>query len=337
MDDQALVTQARQGDSAAFERLVAPHRGELRMLCYRISGSLHDADDLIQDSLLKAWSRFAAFEARSSVRTWLFRVTTSVCLDALDARKARGLPTGAGSPSAPGQPMAPTSEPVWLSPCPDGWLDAAGGTPETRYSARESVALAFLAAIQLLPPRQRAALILCDVVGFSAAECAGVLEMTVAGVNSALQRARGSLDADRPRPNTAPPDDASTRALLNRYVQAWQQADVEGLIGLLKHDAVLSMPPFAAWFKGAQDIAAALRGMVLPPEAAGRFKLLPIRANGCPALAMYGREKAASPWRAASLHVLWLDGTAISEILAFLDPSLFPGFGLPLELPAADS
>jgi RNA polymerase sigma-70 factor (ECF subfamily) len=200
-------------------------------------------------------------------------------------------------------------------------------SPEARYSARESVALAFLAALQLLPPKQRAVLVLRDVLGWQASECAELLELSVPSVNSALQRARDTLARRKER--EAVVEDDSVRTLLGRYLRVWEDADVPGLVALLRDDAVLSMPPYAAWFQGATEIGAAIGGMVLPPGSKGTFQLVPMRANGCPAFAMYARDPATGAFAPASIHVLQLEGGKVAEITAFLDPRLFAAFGLP--------
>ncbi len=324
-----VVTAAQGGDRAAFERLVEPYRRELKAHCYRMSGSIHDAEDLLQESLLKAWRGLGGFEGRASVRTWLYKVTTSACLDAVDSRKSRALPVSFGPPTEPGTEMSPRAEALWIEPGPEELLVDAARSPEARYSARESVALAFLAALQLLPAKQRAVLVLRDVLGWQANDCAELLQLTVPAVNSALQRARETLArGDRSRKERAAAiEDETTRTLLTRYVRVWEDADVPGLVALLHEDAVLSMPPFEAWFKGALAIGAAIGGMVLPAGTQGVYKLLPIRANGHAAFAMYKKD-AQGQYRPSALHVVEVVGGRIAEITAFLEPKLFPSFGL---------
>lgn len=324
-NDAELVNAARDGSRLAFEQLVTPYRRELKAHCYRMSGSMHDAEDLLQDALLKAWRAIGGFEGRASVRTWLYKVTTSACLDALDAKKARVLPVGLGAaPADPGVPIAPDLEVTWLEPAPEDLIADTARSPEARYSARESVALAFLAALQLLPAKQRAVLVLRDVLGWQASECAELLQLSVAAVNSALQRARETL-ATRSPPERA--GDASVKSLLARYLRVWEDADVPGLVQLLREDAVLSMPPFSAWFKGAASIGAAIGGMVLPPGTKGTFRLVPVRANGCDGFAMYQRD-GEGVFRASAIHVLDVVDGQVAEITAFLDPRLFAFFGL---------
>jgi RNA polymerase sigma-70 factor (ECF subfamily) len=300
---------------------VEPFRRELKAHCYRMSGSPHDAEDLLQESLLKAWKGLPRFEGRSSVRTWLYTVATSACLTAAEQRGARALASQRGPPSRPGVAMAPQPEVPWLEPYPEAWLDApAAASPEARYSQRQSVTLAFLAALQRLPPRQRAVLLLRDVLGWQASECVELLEMSVAAVNSALQRARDTLESS-PGVALLHPDDEETRALLRRYVQAWEQADVGALVTLLRDDAQLTMPPMPQWFEGAAEIGAAIGGMVLTPGSTGRFKLVPTRANAQPAVAMFARTEAGG-WEPQSVHVLTVEGGRIARIDACLDARL---------------
>jgi RNA polymerase sigma-70 factor (ECF subfamily) len=318
MSSDETLAAARAGNAQAFERLVAPYRRELRAHCYRMSGSTHDAEDLLQDSLVKAWKGLAGFEGRSSLRSWLYRVATSACLNSLEAKKNRVLPSdvsGASEPSAAVlSSMAPDVEVPWLQPCPDEWIEPDEASPEARYSRRQSVSLAFLTALQRLPPRQRAVLLLRDVLGWQASECAELLDLSVAAVNSALQRARTTLEENRAvRPPA--PDDETTRSLLQKYIAAWERSDVGLLVKLLKDDAVLTMPPMAAWFRGAQHIAASLEAMVLVPGSAGTFKVELTSANGQPAVLMFrGGVKAA-------LHVLTLEGDRIARLDAFLEPA----------------
>jgi RNA polymerase sigma-70 factor (ECF subfamily) len=314
------LDRARAGDAEAFAALVAPFRRELRAHCYRMSGSLVDADDLLQDSLVRAWRGLAGFEGRSSLRTWLYRVTTHACLDGLERRSARVLPGELATD-------VPDLEQAWLGPCPeDLWADPPP-TPDARYDARESVALAFLVALQRLPPKQRAVLILRDVLGWQAAECADLLDLSVAAVNGALQRARESVHARAAA--SASSDDPAIAELVARYVRAWEAADVDALVALLREDATVSMPPLSSWFRGASVIGDALRGMVLPPGSAGRFRVVPTQANGAPAFAVYALDPASGAHVAAAIHVLEVREGRITDLVAFLEPSLFPAFGLP--------
>src|SRR5882724_6849402 len=339
--EERTLDAAKAGDERAFRALIDPYRRELRAYCYRMAGSLHDADDLLQESLLRAWKGIAGFEGRSSLRTWLYRVSSSACIDALESKAERSLPPFVGDAAKPGAPVSdPTGEPVWLEPCPESiWIAAhaiepagdSGTSPEARFTAKESVALAFLAALQLLTPRQRAALIARDVLGWSAEECASVFDSTVAGINSTLQRARETLDDRMPkwkRSVRTVPDEPTTRSLLARYVRAWEQADASLLASLLHEDATLSMPPLPMWLSGVKAIVESIGGMVLTPDARGAFRFAPTQANGLPALAAY-RKNDQGVFVPNALHVLRLDGDRILEMTAFLDPSLLAGFDLP--------
>jgi RNA polymerase sigma-70 factor (ECF subfamily) len=312
-----------------------------------MSGSLHDADDLLQESLLKAWKGLGSYEGRASFRTWLYKVATNACLDALEKRGPRSLPTELGPAHDPAAPFgAPRLDPIWLEPASEALIADApeceaspgreatkGDAPDARYDARESVALAFLAAIQLLPPKQRAVLILRDVLGWQASECAELLELSVAAVNSALQRARETVES-RAKTRTAPRErpSAALSDLLSRYVHAWEHADVKALVALLKEDAILAMPPMPEWFQGAAAIGASIGAMVLTPEARGNLRLVPTTANGAPAFMAYQRDPAIGAFKPAALHVLEVEGDRIAAITAFVDPRLVAEFGLPTEL-----
>jgi RNA polymerase sigma-70 factor (ECF subfamily) len=307
------LAAAQQGDNAAFARLVAPYRRELRAHCYRMSGSLHDADDLLQESLLRAWRGLPGFEGRSDVRTWLYKVTTHACLDRLDARAPRMLPFDA----------AGVVDPIWVEPCPAAWYSDES-SPEARLGRRESVALALLVALQRLPAKQRAVLILRDVVGWQASECAELLGLTVAAVNSALQRARDTLGAQQGEP---PPVDEQTASLLGRYLAAWEKADTQALVSLLHEDATLAMPPMPEWVAGATAIGAIIDKMVFAPSGPGAFRMVALEANGLPAFASYARADDGV-FRARALHILDVRDGRIAGLVAFIDASLFPTFGL---------
>ncbi len=333
LDDNLALDSARAGDEGAFARLVAPYRRELRAHCYRMSGSIHDADDLLQDSLLRAWRGLKSFEGRSSLRTWLYKITTRACLDALDQRAARVLPMELGPAVAPGASMsAPRLDPIWIEPAP-AELYGDEVSPEARYGRRESVALAFLVALQLLPAKQRVVLILHDVLGWQAAECAELLELSEAAINSALQRARQTVAtrAESEKAASLPIGDAGTAALLARYVEAWELADVSRLVSLLREDATLAMPPLPEWIAGAAAIGAAIDAMVFAPAGRGAFRLIATEANGLPAFAAYQLE--GGELRARAIHVLEIRDGRIASMVAFLDAALFQPFGLPSVLP----
>ncbi|HEY1691859.1 MAG TPA: RNA polymerase subunit sigma-70 [Polyangiaceae bacterium] len=331
IDEEARLAAARSGDERAFRALVEPYQSELRAYCYRMAGSPADADDLLQDSLLRAWRGLPSFESRSSLRTWLYRVTWSACIDAMESKPPRMLGVDRGPPADPRDPIPAPELGAWIEPCPASFYEAGARTPEARYGAKESVALAFLAALQLLPPKQRATLLACDVLGWTAEECAEMLESTVASVRSALQRARETLDAraDRWRPRL--PDEETTRTLLSRYVQAWERADVPALVSLLHEEATLSMPPLPLWLLGPRAIGESIGAMVLVPEARGQIRFLPTKANGLPALAAY-RRAGDQGFEPMALHLLSLADERIAAITAFLDPTLFPRFGLPARI-----
>jgi len=332
-DDLALLARAREGDQAAFTDLVTRYEAELRLHCYRMLGSFHDAEDVTQEVLVRAWRHLSAFEGRSSVRTWLYRIATNRCL----TRRARPAPEApAGAAFLPPPPNALDIEVTGLEPVPDARLgDLTAPAADEVIELRESVSLAFLTVIQLLPARQRAVLLLRDVLGFSAAETAGLLDMTVAAVTSALQRARGALEPHRASgriPGKAPAaDDEIARGLLDKYIAAWHANDVPALISLLREDVLLTMPPFPAAYRGRDAIGQFLRTV----PAGGhldQITLLPVGANLQPATAAYVRSLEGSGSTAYGIMVLTTDGDRIIEITGFADPALFPAFGLPVSL-----
>jgi RNA polymerase sigma-70 factor (ECF subfamily) len=330
---RALLESAQRGDRDAFETLAEPFRKELRLHCYRMLGSIHDAEDLVQETLLRAWRGLAEFEGRASLRSWLYRIATNACLNVLASRKSaqRMLPESLGPPATT-PPRVAAEDIPWLEPYPDDALAGIPATPlgpEARYEMREAVALAFVAAIQNLPPRQRAVLLLRDVLGSSAAEAAQLLEMSTASINSALQRARATLAtrAASPRPRV-PHDDGAQRALLDRYVETWETRDLDGLIALLKSDAVLSMPPFREWFAGREAIRGFFDYAWTTRGYAG-FRLLPTGANGQPAFALYSRAHDSTEFHAHSLQVLTLRDGEIEVLTNFPNPRLVDAFGLP--------
>ena len=331
-EEQVRITAARAGDEGAFAALVAPYRRELRAYCYRMAGSLEDADDLLQESLVKAWRSLPTFEGRSSFRTWLYRVAWSACIDGLQGKPMRKLSVDHGVPASPADPFpAPEPPEVWIGPCPASLYEDAQPTPEARYSAKESVALAFLAALQLLPPRQRATLLACDVLGWSAQECAELLGASVGSVTSSLQRARETIEARSERWRPSLPEESASRALLARYVQAWERADVPALASLLHEDATLSMPPVPLWLRGREAIRQSIGAMVLPPEARGQFRFVLTEANGVPALGAY-RARGDAGFEPVGLHVLSIREDRIVDLTAFLDPGLVAKFDLPPRL-----
>ncbi|WP_345713997.1 sigma-70 family RNA polymerase sigma factor [Kineococcus glutinatus] len=310
------------------------YRAEIFAHCYRMTGSVHDAEDLVQETYLRAWRAFHTYEARSSVRTWLHRIATNVCLTALQGRQRRPLPTGLGAgPSDPRGELAEDAEVPWLEPAPDAVVGVAPGVgdPAGVVAARESVRLAFVAALQHLPPRQRAVLLLRDVLAWRAAEVAAHFGTTVAAVNSSLQRARAQLaQLDASPETTREPDSPQLRVLLDRYVAAFERYDVGGMVELFSADAVWEMPPFTGWYRGAQAIGD-LIATNCPASRAGDMRMVPTRANGQPAYGLYMRE-ADGVHRPFQLQVLQLDGRRVSRVSAFFDTRLFTVFGLPEDL-----
>jgi RNA polymerase sigma-70 factor, ECF subfamily len=314
---------------AEFARLTSPFRYELLAHCYRMLGSVHDAEDLVQETYLRAWRSYGTFEGRSSLRSWLHRIATNACLTALERRSSRPLPSGRGGPSEdPQEPLDPAQpEVAWLQPIPDALVGTDPADPAAIVVSRESVRLALVAALQHLSPKQRAVLILRDVLAYRAVEVADLLGTTTVAVNSALQRARAQLAQLAPVPDElAEPTDPDHRALLDRYVAAFETSDIDVLSGLLRDDAILEMPPFATWFTGRRAIELFLKSKCF--ARAGDWRMIRTRANGQPAVGAYllGRDGF---YHAYGLHVLTVTGTAITRITAFLDPDLFPAFDLP--------
>jgi RNA polymerase sigma-70 factor, ECF subfamily len=334
LDDAAALAAAQGGDRSSFERLVSPYCRELEAHCYRLTGSLADAQDALQESLLRAWRGLGGFEQRSSLRSWLYKIATNACLSALERRPRRMLPLHIGSEADPGMPPgAPLLEPVWLDPCPAELWGPAPLGPEARYTARESVALAFLAALQCLPPLQRAVVVLREVLGWAAADVAELLETSVPAVNSALQRARATLDARREQLDAGlalDPEDARVERLLRRYIEAWESGQSAPLVALLREDASLTMPPVPSWYRGRAAIAAFLGPML---SAMGQFRLRPVQVSGGLGAAAYLRAPGESAFRAQAIHVLSLDADShIAQMDVFMSPALFARFAQPAEL-----
>ena len=305
------------------------YRIELRGYCYRMLGSLFEADDAVQETLLKAWQRLDSFEGRSSLRSWLYRIATNVCLDSLRSRQRRALPMDLSSPvPATTEPTEMLPDNAWLEPAPDSAVVPQAADPAQRALLTESVRLAFVAALQTLPPRQRAVLLLREVLCWQAAEVATLLDTTVASVNSALQRARatlGALDLENRSPEPLAADD---RDLLVRYVNAFESYDINALVELLREDASISMPPIAMWLRGRADLRDWYLGTGI---GCCGSRLVPTHANGLPAFGQYRRDPSGghAPW---SLQVLEIDAGRIAHVHHFLDTSLFQLFGLPTHL-----
>ena len=330
-----LISRARAGDGDAFRELTEPHRRELQVHCYRMLGSFQDAEDALQDTLLAAWQGFGGFEGRASLRTWLYRIATTRCLNARRSASRRSA-KGWNIPKV--EPPEPTrlGEVVWLEPYPDALLEGVADVPpgpEARYEQTESISLAFVTALQVLPPRQLAVLILRDVLGFHASEVAGMLDSTVESVNSALKRARASLQRQQPAAagHDRPPASGSAAedAIVARFVRAYESADLDALVALLTDDVFVSMPPMPFEYEG-REIAARFCTSLF--GAGRRFDLVPTRANGQPAFGAYLRA-ATGIRHGTGLIVLTLEGDRIRAMTHF-DSSVFPWFGLPRSLPS---
>jgi RNA polymerase sigma-70 factor, ECF subfamily len=337
MSERGLLDAARGGDEDAFRRLVEPHRSELHAHCYRMLGSVHDAEDAYQDALLRAWRGLSGFEARSSVRPWLYKIATNTCLTMIARRPKRVLPVDYGPATDPHSDSGdPLPESVWLEPYPDERLGLEGGPagPEARYEQREGIELAFVAALQHLPGRQRAALILREVLGFSAREVADALDTTVASVNSALQRARRAVDERLPERTQQATlralGDDRLREFVERFTDAFESGDVGAILDLLADDATFAMPPYAEWCRGREAIA---DSWLMPGGPPPRLRYVPTRANGQLALGTYALDEEAGAYLPVALDVITLRGGLISEILAFRTPGVLRRFGLPDELP----
>ncbi|GCE15418.1 RNA polymerase subunit sigma-70 [Tengunoibacter tsumagoiensis] len=344
ISDLALLSQSYSAS------LIEPYRQELLLHCYRLLGSPYDAEDAVQETMLRAWRHFGTFAEKGpgSLRSWLYTIATNTSLDTLKKRSPRTLPTITSPASDPTKPVAPgTAEVLWLEPFPDSWLVSAeeqAENPETHYTRYESISLAFLAALQLLPPRQRAILILSDVLDWRANEIAQWLDVSVSAVNSALHRARVTLEKNYTRETyevaSVSRIDEATHSLLARYLQAWETDDVDGLVALLKEDATLSMPPVPSWYQGRAAIRTFLLAILFPSGTQKRWRLSPTSVNGCPAFVVYRAEEETCSYRAFALQVLTLTDSPfprqVASLTAFLSPELVTSFGFPLYLPPID-
>ncbi|HZE30325.1 MAG TPA: sigma-70 family RNA polymerase sigma factor [Actinoallomurus sp.] len=336
MPGKDMLDRARAGDGQAFRELTEPYRRELQVHCYRILGSIQDAEDLLQETLLAAWRGLGGFEGRSSLRTWLYRIATNRCLNALRDGARRSGERPAISPEVPLPEPTRRGDPSWLEPCPDALTedlpDASPG-PEARYEARESVSLAFLAALQHLPPRQRAVLVLRDVLGFRAAEVAGMLEASEDSVASALYRARATLATRMPadgRDHAPLPDTARERRIVEDFTVAFESGDVDAILALLTDDVWLTMPPLPLEYQGLAATGQFLSTIAL--RDGRRYRLVPTRANGQPAFGAYVLDPGTPIAHAHGLIVLTLSGERICALTRFLDNGLLPRFGLPRAL-----
>jgi RNA polymerase sigma-70 factor (TIGR02960 family) len=330
---ESTLSLARTGDEDAFRELTDPYRRELHLHCHRILGSAQDAEDMVQETLVAAWRGLERYEERGSLRAWLYRIATNRCLNELRERgrrprEAPGLPFEVPEPTRRG-------EQLWLEPYPDKLLEGITESslgPESRYETKEAVTLAFVAALQHLPPRQRAVLVLRDVLGFHAAEVAEMLESSAVSVNSALQRARATLESRRPadRERAPVPHSPRERELVSRFADAVESGDVEGMVSLLTDDALLTMPPLPLEYQGHEAIAGFLR---YRERARGTpLRVVPTRANTQPAFGCYTPDAEAGTAQPAGLFVLTLEGNAVSAMTWFADPALFEYFGLPRTL-----
>lgn len=328
----------QQAGRDAFAQMAEPYRRQIKAYCYRMMGSLHEAEDLTQETFLKAWRAFDSFEGRGSLKAWLYQIATRACLDAIRHRKhvRRMLPEAEFSPATTMPSGQPTMDAVWLEPYPDSELDEVADDapgPEARYEKNEAVRLAFVAAIQYLSPRQRAVLLLIDVLGWSPPECATLMGGSVASINSALQRARATLARHYPegRPDRYDiPGDQSI--LLDRYVRAWEAKDLDGFVALLKEDASYVMPPWQQWYLGRDAIH---RFFAAAWQQYGRFRLLQTAANRQPAFVLYTQNETDDKWLAHSIHMLTLSDGAISKVALFMKPMgprLVQAFGFSVTL-----
>jgi RNA polymerase sigma-70 factor (ECF subfamily) len=339
MTERTLIAAAQRGNEAAFRRLIEPHRQAMHALCYRMLGSPHDAEDALQDSLLRAWRALPGFAGRSELRTWLHRIATNVCLDAMARRPKRVLPIDYG-PSATAradEPTEPLDSALWIEPYPDELIgvDEAAAGPEARYAERETLELSFVAALQHLPPRQRCVFVMRDVLSYSTREVAEMLGTSAVSVNSALQRGREAIERRLPhgsqQENLRRLGDARLRELVSEIIEAFEHGDVEAILAMLAEDATFSMPPYAAWYQGRDRVA---DSWLMPSDRPTALRFLPTRANGQLALGVYKLDEESNRYRPIALEVLTLRGELIAEVTSFRDPGLVRLFGLPNDLPA---
>jgi RNA polymerase sigma-70 factor, ECF subfamily len=325
---------AARPSEESFRTLFEPHRRSITLHCYRMLGSLQDAEEIVQESLLRAWQRHADLRSTSATRAWLYKIATNACLDVLKTRRRRALPHLVASASTATRLGPPADERLWVEPAPDTLLDVeddAGRRPDERVSLRESIGIAFVTALQLLTPKQRAALLLVDVLGWRPEETAELLETSVISVNSLLQRARKSLAA-RQGDGAPPQASSSDAALLRRYITTWESGDLDAFTALLADDVLLSMPPQPEWFAGREAVRRFLASLltVHPPQ----YRLLPLGANAGPAVAVYRRRMTSNAaYEAAAIILLVIREGRVSQMTRFTFPRLFPLFGLPDHLP----
>jgi RNA polymerase sigma-70 factor (ECF subfamily) len=321
----------------AFSQLVASYRAALHAHCYRMLGSVQDAEDALQDTLLSAWRGLPSFEARASLKSWLYRIATNACLKMIQRRPKRVLPVDYGPAADPHDPLEqPLVESIWLDPYPDRGLELEdlNASPDVRYEQRESVELAFVAALQYIPGRQRAVLILRDVLGFSAKEVANTLEMTPAAVDTALQRAHKTVDDRLPARSQQATlkalGDKRMREMIDCFVNAWERADVDSVVAMLARDVTITMPPTPTWYRGHDAVASFLQTVALAPDK--RWRLLRVNANGQPAFGEYLWNERTRTFVAEAVTVLTMSDDLIVDITSFRRPDLFTRFGLPEQL-----
>ena len=333
-DFEPTLAAARGGNSDAFSRLTEPYRPELRAHCYRMLGSLEDAEDLVQETFLRAWRRLETYQGRASFRAWLYKIATNASLDALEHLPRRVLSLEAEHSEGV---LAAESEPAWIEPFPDLWLSATSASPEARYDASESISLAFLVALQILPPRQRTVLILADVLDWAVAEIADVLGISVSATTSLLRRARVTMKERNQsgklcRSKVGVPADGQTRQLLDQYARAWESADLDGIIALLAGDAIFPMPPMLPDILNKQAMVALYKDVILSGDARGRYRLVPIHANGQPGFAFYRLNEHTQRHEAFALQELTIENGQVVNATTFGFPALFPYFNLPAQL-----
>jgi RNA polymerase sigma-70 factor, ECF subfamily len=324
-----------QLDQHQFGKIIEPHRSELQAHCYRMLGSVQDAEDMVQETFLRAWRRRETYEGRASLRAWLYKIATNVCLDMLDKRPRRLVPLTRQNAANVDDPIpAAIQEPIWLEPYPDDLLPDDDLTPESHYTTRESITLAFIAALHLLPARQRSVLILRDVLDWQAAEVAEMLEMTIPAVKSALRRARVTLEQHYRGSALISRDELgeATKIQLTHYIRAWETADIDLLLTLLKDDASFSMPPIPSWYQGHEAIHKLISKTIFAGQARDRWRLYAAAANRQVAFGLYRLDETEHLYNAYGIQVLTFDGEFISDIITFRTPSLFAFFKLPLRL-----
>lgn len=327
-----LVAVAAEGSEDAFRRLVEPIRGELHAFCYRMLGSLHDTEDVLQEAQFKAWRALATFEGRASFRSWIFSIAANAAVDALRSRRRRVLPQDLGSARDPSLGLGDQRNDLpWLEPYTDSLL--GGSDPAQQAEMRQSVRLAFMRALQLLPPRQRAVLILRDVLDWKAAEVADALETSVVAVYSASQRARATVAQARPSASAVPTLDSKKAEMAERYVAAWESGDIDGVVAMLAADAVHAMPPWNSWFVGRDALRTVYSSYEIwnGDPGPGVFRIIPVALNGEQGFAEYCRSEPRGPYQALALTVAELDrdGTHMTEKVSFVRPDLFASLGLP--------